>query len=72
MTHTEYFNTKVSLAMADICLTIDGQPTNLYSTLHYWMIEDQEQVSFEDAERVMALQPGESTFVGIVEVKRIS
>lgn len=72
MTKPEYFNKNVSPAMADILLTIDGQQTDLYATLHYWLIEDQEQVSIEDAANLIALQPGKSIYVGIVEIRRIS
>lgn len=72
-TNTEFFNEKVSASMADIEISIDHYKTDLYSFLYANLIfGDVDHISLEDAEKVIALEPGEITFIGLTEIRRIS
>lgn len=72
MTNTEFF-VNIPPECADIDLLVEGEIVMLSIFLFNNLIaDDVDHIALEDAQMVIDLMPGESTYVGIVEVKRIS
>ena len=73
MSNIYFLHENVSPAAADIILEVEGEKTDMYSFMWTNLVYiDVDHISIEDAKRVLALKPGESTYINIVEVKRIN